>query len=47
METHKVEDVNRGLYTVNGSLHTRKDIQLVKVINAPAKTKAQQKNNMI
>ncbi len=24
METHKVEDVNRGLYTVDGSLHTRK-----------------------
>jgi hypothetical protein len=23
METHKVEDINRGLYTVDGSLHTR------------------------
>ncbi len=30
METHKVEDVDRGLYTVDGSLHTRKDLQLVK-----------------
>ncbi len=30
METHKVEDVNRGLYTVDGSLHTQKDLQLVK-----------------
>ena len=30
METHKVEEVNRGLYTVDGSLHTRKDLQLVK-----------------
>ncbi len=32
METHKVADVNRGLYTVDGSLHTRKDSQLVKGI---------------
>jgi hypothetical protein len=40
METHKVEDVNRGLYTVDSSLHTRKDLQLVKgdVIKAPTKT---------
>ena len=30
METHKVEDINRGLYTVDGSLHTRKDLQPVK-----------------
>ena len=30
VETHKVEEVNRGLYTVDGSLHTRKDLQLVK-----------------
>ena len=30
MEIHKVEDVNRGLYTVDGSLHPRKDLQLVK-----------------
>ena len=30
MEMHKIEDVNRGLYTVDGSLHTRKDLQLVK-----------------
>ena len=49
METHKVEDVNRGLYTVNGSLHPRKDLQLVKgnVIKAPTKTKAQQKQRDI
>jgi hypothetical protein len=46
METHKVEDVNRGLYTVDGSLDTRKDLQLVKsnVTKAPTKTKAQQNN---
>ena len=33
------------MYTVDGSLHTRKDLQLVKgnVIKAPTKTKAQQK----
>ncbi len=30
MDTHQVEDVNRGLYTVDGSLNTRKDLQLVK-----------------
>ncbi len=44
MESHKVEDVNRGLYTVDGSLHTRKDLQLVKgnVIKALTKNKAQQ-----
>ncbi len=30
METHQVEDANRGLYTVDGSLHTREDLQLVK-----------------
>jgi transposase InsO family protein len=44
MEIHKLEDKNRGLYTVNGSLHPRKDLQLVKgnVIKAPTKTKAQQ-----
>jgi hypothetical protein len=49
METHKVDDVNRGLYTVDGSLHTRKDLQLVKgnVIKAPTKTKAQQKQRDI
>ncbi len=48
MQTHKVEDVNRGLYT-NGSLHTRKDLQLVKgnVIKAPTKTKTQQKQHDI
>ena len=49
MEMHKVEDVNRGLYTVDGSLHPRKDLQLVKgnVIKAPTKTKAQQKQRDI
>ena len=49
MEMHKVEDKNRGLYTVDGSLHPRKDLQLVKgnVIKAPIKTKAQQKQHDI
>ena len=49
MEIHKLEDKNRGLYTVNGSLHPRKDLQLVKgnVIKAPTKTKAQQKQHDI
>ena len=49
MERHKVEDKNRGLYTVDGSLHPRKDLQLVKgnVIKAPTKTKAQQKQHDI
>ena len=49
METHKIEDVNRGLYTVDSSLHPRKDLQLVKgnVIKAPTKTKAQQKQHDI
>jgi hypothetical protein len=49
MEAHKVEDLNRGLYTVDGSLHTRKDLQLVKsnVIKAPTKTIAQQKQRDI
>ncbi len=37
------------MYTVDGSLHTRKDLQLVKgnVIKAPTKTKAQQKQRDI
>ena len=49
METHKVEDVYRGLYTVDGSFHTRKVMQHVKgnVIKAPTKTKAQQKQHDI
>jgi hypothetical protein len=49
METHKIEDVNRGLLTVDDSLHTRKDLQLVigNVIKAPTKTKAQQKQHDI
>ncbi len=50
METHKVEDVNRALYTVDGSLHTRKDLQLVKgnhdVIKALPRLK-HNKNNVI
>ena len=49
MEIHKVDNVNRGLYTVDGSIHPRKDLQLVKgnVIKAPTKTKAQQKQRDI
>jgi hypothetical protein len=49
MEIHKVDNVNRGLYTVDGSMHPRKDLQLVKgnVIKAPTKTKAQQKQRDI
>jgi hypothetical protein len=45
METHKVDNVNSGLYTVDGSIRPRKDLQLVKgnVIKVPTKTKAQQK----
>ena len=37
MKTHKIEDVKRGLYTVDGSLHPRKDLKIVKgnVIKAP------------
>ncbi len=37
MEMHKVEDKNRGSYTVDGALHPKKDLQLVKgnVIKAP------------
>ena len=49
MEIHKVEKTNRGLYTVDGSIHPRKDLQLVKgnVIKALTKTKAQQKKRDI
>ena len=49
MEIHKVDNVNRGLYTVDGSIHPRKDLQLVKgnIIKAPTKTKAQQKQRDI
>ncbi len=49
MKMHEVEDKNRGLYTVDGSLYPRKDLQLVKgkVIKAPTKTKAQQKQQDI
>ncbi len=48
-ETNKEDHVNRGLYTVDGSLHTRKDLPLVKgnVIKPPTKTKAQQKQHDI
>ncbi len=49
METHKVDEINRGLYKVNGVIHPRKDLQLVKgnVIKAPTKTKTQQKQRDI
>jgi hypothetical protein len=49
MEIHKADSFNRGLYTVDGSIHPRKDLQLVKgnVIEAPTKTKAQQKQRDI
>ncbi len=30
METHKVEDINRGLYTVDGHYILEKKLQLVK-----------------
>ncbi len=45
----KQKDKNRGLYTVDGSLHPRKDLQLVKgnVMKAPTKTKTQQKQRDI
>ncbi len=44
MEVNKEEDKTRELYTVDGSLHPRKDLQLVagNVIKAPTETKAQQ-----
>ena len=47
MEIHKVDEIDRGLYKVNGTIHPRKDLQLVKgnVIKAPTKTKAQQKQH--
>jgi hypothetical protein len=43
LEMHTVEDKNSD-YILDGSLHPRKDIRLVKgnVINAPTKNKAQQ-----
>jgi hypothetical protein len=49
METHKVENVNRGLYTVDSTFHPRKDLQPVKgsVVKAPTKTTAQQKQHDI
>ena len=49
MEVHKVEEKNRGLYKVDGFLHPRKDLQLIKgnIIKAPTKTKAQQKRHDI
>ncbi len=52
MKTHKIKDANSGLlslYTVDGFLHTRKDLQLVKgyIITAPTKTKVQQKQHDI
>ncbi len=49
METHKIDEINRGLYKVNGVIYPRKDLQLVKgnVIKAPTKTKTQQKKRDI
>ncbi len=48
METHKVEDVNRGVYSVDDSLHTRKDLQLVKVnVIKHLPRQKHNKNNMI
>ena len=43
-ETSTLEKKMRGLYTVDGILHPRKDLQLVKgnIIKAPVKTKAAQ-----
>ncbi len=32
MEAHKVEENNKGLYKVDGFLHSRKDLQLIKEI---------------
>ena len=32
MEIHKVEEKNKGLYTVDGPSYPRKDLQLVKAI---------------
>ncbi len=45
MEMHKVEDKNRGSCIVDGSLHSMKDLQLIKgnVIKAPTRTSIQQK----
>ncbi len=45
MEMHTMEDKNRGLYTVDGSLNPRKDLQLVK--GNVIKAKAQQKQHDI
>ena len=49
MEVHKIEEKNRGLYKVDGFLHPRKDLQLIKgnIIKAPTKTKAQQNKHYI
>ena len=49
MEVHKIEEKNRGLYKVDGFLHPRKDLQLIKgnIIKAPTKTKAQQNKHDI
>ena len=49
MEVHKIEEKNRGLYKVDGFLHPRKDLQLIKgnIIKAPTKTKVQQNKHDI
>ncbi len=47
MKTLKIEDVHTWLYIVDGALHPRKGLQLVKgfLIKAPTKTEAQQKQH--
>jgi hypothetical protein len=49
MEVHKIEEKNRGLYKVDGFLHPRKDLQLIKgnIIKAPTKTKEKKKKHDI
>jgi hypothetical protein len=48
MEVHKVEDKNRGLYTVDDSLHPRKDLQLVKgILSTHLPRLKHNKSNMI
>ncbi len=47
MVTYRVKDVNRELYTVDSSLHPRKNLQLVKgnIIKAPTSTKTRAQQN--
>ena len=48
-ETSTIQAKSHGLYKVDGMLHPRKDVQIVKgvVIKPPTKTKAQQNKNDI